>query len=69
MSLYAHEAIQMPLETTTHFSKPNRVLTTHPFFQKLQENASIFIQPIGKRAQQIRIKIQPEEKRECSRIF
>ena len=60
----AHEAFQMPLVTTTHFSKPNRVLT--PFFQKLRKNASIFIRPIGKRAQKIREKIQPIEKRNQS---
>ena len=54
----------MHLETTTHFKNPNRVHT--PFFQKLRKNATIFIQPIGKRPQKIREKIQPIEKRNQS---
>jgi len=68
MSLYALEA------TRESISLLESKYSAHLYFQKLRENASIFIQPIGKRAQKIRAKNsanQPEKEsiRCCSRIF
>ena len=67
VSLDAHEAFQKPLDTTTHFSKPNRGLT--PFLKSCERMpVGIFIKPIGKSTKNQQ-KIEPIEKREFSHTF
>jgi len=62
VSSYAHEAFQKPIERSPNFSRANRVLT--PFFKSYERiPVYSFIQPIGIRAQKIRERIQPIEKR------
>jgi len=61
--LYGHAAIQKPIGSSTNFSNVNRVLT--PISKAVREFQYIH-QPIGKRAQKIRERIQPIEKKNQS---